>query len=570
MSAAQLSLLLEDLDSRLTSMDKNAVKVSCGNLITYLLQHDTDMPPAKAEEILQRLRNVRMFRQMSVLADAFIQTGRGTYKIWRQYAQALIDTDNYTASIAVLKQMAADTAAAAATDEVAAMEYAEAQGLLGKVYKQLYVKADNPANPASVGYITSAVDIYYTAYTSDNNNLWHGINAVALLERARRDRVSIPNAPDARVMAQQILTKIERRYAVEKADAWDFATAAEACIALNKPDEALKWMSGYVRMPYCSAFALASTLRQLEELWQLHLGVAMGRLILPLLRAELLNRNGGDVLLNIAELRNQQALDNSISIKYKSLIVADENRNVNMDLEKVFGTDSFQSYRWYMTGAERCMAVARIGTDVTKGYGSGFLLKGNTFHESWGDQLLLITNAHVIGDESKALRVEEAIVTFEALDQHSIFRDLVIVWSSPSAELDATILRFSEADEARLQALTKSLQLYPASRYLPVVEDPPTQNIYIIGHPNGGTLQLSLQDNLLIDHEAPRIHYRIPTDGGSSGSPVFNRQWELIGLHHAGSKETPCLNGKQGVYEANEGIWIQSIKAAVNEALFKV
>jgi V8-like Glu-specific endopeptidase len=68
-----------------------------------------------------------------------------------------------------------------------------------------------------------------------------------------------------------------------------------------------------------------------------------------------------------------------------------------------------------------------------------------------------------------------------------------------------------------------------------------------------------MQDNLLLDYQDPRIHYRTPTEGGSSGSPVFNQQWELVGLHHKGQKDMKKLNNKGGVYDANEGIWIQTI-----------
>jgi V8-like Glu-specific endopeptidase len=61
------------------------------------------------------------------------------------------------------------------------------------------------------------------------------------------------------------------------------------------------------------------------------------------------------------------------------------------------------------------------------------------------------------------------------------------------------------------------------------------------------------------------VHYRAPTEGGSSGSPVFNsRLWQVIALHHKGGKiGMSKLNGKSGTYAANEGIAIQSIVAAV-------
>jgi V8-like Glu-specific endopeptidase len=103
---------------------------------------------------------------------------------------------------------------------------------------------------------------------------------------------------------------------------------------------------------------------------------------------------------------------------------------------------------------------------------------------------------------------------------------------------------------------------YPLAAVLPARES--ESQIRVIGHPSGRGLSISA--NKLLDHEEPKIHYRTATEGGSSGSPVFNQDWRLIGLHHAGGEMMPRLNGKDGTYEANEGIWIKAICRALDGA----
>jgi V8-like Glu-specific endopeptidase len=500
---------------------------------------------------------------MQKLGDALIQTGRHSYNIRRQYAQALIDQNNLTSAIAILKELENDTAnAASSDDDEAKEENMEARGLLGRSYKQLYVNANNPRITHNHNFLKQAIKFYLDVYSSDPEvRTWHGINTVALLARANRDNITTDGFPSPKDLANSVLKTIEEKYEEGKADGWDFATAAEACVELAKPNDALEWMSGYARMPICDAFEIASTLRQFEEVWQLDMNSEVGRIILPLLRAELLKREGGNLLIDAEELKSQRAAEDTTTNKYNSLVKTQTGNN----LEKVFGDDSFKTYKWYTTGVDRCLAVARIGRDSSKGFGTGFLLKGMALHESLSDELILITNAHVVSDDpvEKALKPYEAVIIFEAIDRNQEFKPSEIIYSSPSNELDVTILRFDKDEHKKLKELTNKINIYPVSKYLPVVEEPPSQRIYIIGHPFGGTLQLSFQDNILLDHQNPKLHYRTPTEGGSSGSPVFNQQWDLIGLHHAGSEEMSCLNGKPGTYNANEGIWIQAIKDAL-------
>jgi V8-like Glu-specific endopeptidase len=88
----------------------------------------------------------------------------------------------------------------------------------------------------------------------------------------------------------------------------------------------------------------------------------------------------------------------------------------------------------------------------------------------------------------------------------------------------------------------------------------------VIGYPLGGGLSVSLQDSYWLDTNGKVLHYRTPTEPGSSGSPVFDEKfWSLIALHHAGDTNLPRLKGS-GTYEANEGIAIKAILKATRKA----
>jgi len=551
-----------NIKKALKTYDIKSVERICNDFVGVLYKTDDIFEIADLEKIIQDLRDNRLFSLLQHVGNALIQTERSSSKIISQYAQALIDQDNLIAAISILKDLELET-----RDEAVKGNKKinlECKGLLGRAYKQVYVDAGNPNKLQNQNFLKTAIQYYYEGYLIDPDaNTWHGINVVALLKRAKADGVDFTQFPDEDVVAKTILDRIETLVYDQQASAWDFSTAAEACVALEKASDALEWMSGYVRMPYVTSFQLASTLRQLEEVWQLTIESESGLLLLPLLRSKLLEKEGGSMIIDAKNLKDQKDASENILQKYESIKKDTRNDTLGITLEKVFGEDSFKTYKWYAKGSDRCLAVARLGRDSSKGFGTGFLLKGKALHESLGNELILITNAHVVSNDpaEKSLRPEEVIIIFEALSRDEEFKPSEIIWSSPSTALDVSILRFSTDEHERLLQLTEKVEIYPVSKYLPVIdEESPSQRIYIIGHPFGGTLQLSFQDNVLLDHEDPKIHYRTPTEGGSSGSPVFNQQWDLIGLHHAGSAEMRCLNNKPGEYEANEGIWIESIK----------
>ncbi|HLP42079.1 MAG TPA: endonuclease, partial [Fibrobacteria bacterium] len=106
--------------------------------------------------------------------------------------------------------------------------------------------------------------------------------------------------------------------------------------------------------------------------------------------------------------------------------------------------------------------------------------------------------------------------------------------------------------------------------------------VSIIQHPNGNPKQVALRENRIVDLPNDLfLHYETDTAPGSSGSPVFNDQWEVVALHHSGvldrneAGEILALDGSvwnasmgetQIKWKANEGARISRILAHVQQA----
>lgn len=76
--------------------------------------------------------------------------------------------------------------------------------------------------------------------------------------------------------------------------------------------------------------------------------------------------------------------------------------------------------------------------------------------------------------------------------------------------------------------------------------------LYIMQHPEGKELKLALDTHAIIgvNGNGTRVRYKTNTEGGSSGSPCFDANWNLVALHHAGDPNFSELHKPQ----YNQGI----------------
>jgi hypothetical protein len=503
---------------------------------------DDDLSAAKA--LVEALCNQRDYDLMGQLAEAVSRRDPKNAKNRRLYAQYLIDTGKATVAIDLLQPLARRLPS---VDP----EFAEATGLLGRAHKQIFFDAGDKTAPGAREALKKAIATYRGPYEADHKNTWHGVNLIALLTRARGLGIRVAPELNPGSIAKDVVATLQATPA-EKRDDWFLPTLAEASLGLDDWVVIERNVGEYVTAASTKAFQVASTLRQFTEVWDLERRDDRGRALVDILRARLMELDGGSLEIvpeKLQRLRQQTPPDKA-------------------QLEAVLGKDGSQTYQWWKTGLERALSVAAVRQRMGGRVGTGFLVRAGDLGREPADELLLLTNFHVVNElgVSPGIRPDEAEVAFEAADPGKQYAVAQILWSSPPERHDASLLR--------LATPVTGIAPLAFAAALPAIDD--AARVYIVGHPGGRDLAFSFQDNELLDHEGPpvgkplipgvcRLHYRAPTEGGSSGSPVFNsRLWQVIALHHKGGKiGMPKLNAKEGTYGANEGVSIQSIAAAM-------
>jgi endonuclease G, mitochondrial len=172
----------------------------------------------------------------------------------------------------------------------------------------------------------------------------------------------------------------------------------------------------------------------------------------------------------------------------------------------------------------------KIGRIVVKennkrtGYATGFMVSDR----------LLLTNWHVFRDSSMA---EESEVHF--FYEYNPFghplAPAIFKFDSTkffnNKDLDYCFIAVHPADITGKVSL-KSVGYLFLDRALGKIGEVNVEKLNIIHHPLGDYKQISIRENLFVGIDETKIYYETDTAQGSSGSPVFNDQWQVVGLHH--------------------------------------
>ncbi len=379
---------------------------------------------AKAKCLVETLRNARMYEEMGLLAEAVSRHDPKDARNRRLYAQHLIETGKATAAIDLLSPLVRRLA----KDHP---ESAEATGLIGRAYKQIFFDAGDKTTPAARDALRQAIVTYRAPFEQDpDRNTWHGVNLLALVTRARRLGLRI--APDLNPgqIARRVIDALEAT-PQERRNEWHLPTLAEAWLGLDDWDAVERHVRAYAAARDAKPFQIESTLRQFTEVWDIEAiggpdDRCRGRGLIATLRARLLQLSGGGLQIGSADLQ-----------RLRTQAPPDTDQ-----LEALLGTQGPQTYRWWRTGLDRALAVAAVHQRLGGRLGTGFLVRAGSLGLQPPEEMLVLTNFHVVNEHgvSPGVRPGEAEVIFEAVNAEQVHSVASIAWSSPPDRHDAALL----------------------------------------------------------------------------------------------------------------------------------
>jgi endonuclease G, mitochondrial len=255
----------------------------------------------------------------------------------------------------------------------------------------------------------------------------------------------------------------------------------------------------------------------------------------------------------------------------------DDAVTARIGLERIINGNELDSINYLAKGMVASRSVCRIQLKDARsnlvGYATGFLIGPG----------LMMTNNHVFGKPADAAN---SIADFDyELDVKGMERDPVRFGFEPGRlfytndKLDFSIVAVAPTSLAGGRSLTDW-------GWLPLSGEPgkgdPGEYLTIIQHPGGQPKQICVRDNKLLKYVGDFVWYMTDTSAGSSGSPAFNRFWQVLALHHSGiankDAQGRMLTKDGRVWDssmdealidwiANEGVRVSAIVADIKIAL---
>lgn len=244
-------------------------------------------------------------------------------------------------------------------------------------------------------------------------------------------------------------------------------------------------------------------------------------------------------LINLVKERDILKLNSPSRMRIREVRLNEaESRPSPASLERLLGKNDLVDINYLHKAIQAAKSICRIiirdsfGRDI--GYATGFKISPN----------LMMTNQHVFTTKEEA---RNAIAEFNyELDLMGQPKPVVRFQFDPDKfftneiTLDYAVIAISPVPVHGNGSLDDF-------GYLKLKAEKGKINkgefVTIIQHPSGLPKQVALRENQLLELLPLKLLYYSDTAQGSSGSPLFNDSWEVVGLHHSGVPKTD-ENGK--------------------------
>lgn len=220
--------------------------------------------------------------------------------------------------------------------------------------------------------------------------------------------------------------------------------------------------------------------------------------------------------------------------------------------ERVLGTSDLLEVVFLQAALCVARTVARVrvngATGMLRGYGTGFMVSPR----------LLLTNWHVLPTPDVAAASIAEFGYETRLGEGAPQAGAAFKLEPGKFFLAEQALDYALVAVAPSGSAGRTLGEFGFNRLIDNDTDLITKGQFanIIQHPSGQPKQLAFRQNEIVGKVDDFLQYRADTAPGSSGAPVFNDQWQVVALHHAGVWET---NAAGQILAIDGSVWNEAM-----------